>query len=120
MPSPDSASPRIAREKRTIRAMIAIYCKAHHAAGPELCDECRELCDYALSRLDCCRYGAEKPVCNRCPIHCYRPALRARVREVMRYAGPRMLLRHPILALGHQWDSLRRRAACKRPPRRIS
>jgi hypothetical protein len=30
--------------------------------------------------------------------------MRARIKEVMRYAGPRMLYRHPILALWHQWD----------------
>jgi len=40
-------------------------------------------------------------VCNLCQVHCYSEAMRARVREVMRYAGPRMPLRHPWLALRH-------------------
>ena len=29
-------------------------------------------------------------------------------REIMRYAGPRMLFRHPILAIAHQLDGLRK------------
>ena len=33
--------------------------------------------------------------------------MRTRIKEVMRYAGPRMLFRHPVLALLHHWDSLR-------------
>jgi hypothetical protein len=30
--------------------------------------------------------------------------MRERVREVMRYAGPKMLTRHPVLAIGHIID----------------
>lgn len=94
-------SNRVAREKRTIEAMIAIYCRAHHGAAPPLCAECRGLLDYAFCRLDRCPYGAEKPACADCPIHCYKPAMKDRVKAVMRYAGPRMLYRHPLLALRH-------------------
>jgi hypothetical protein len=32
-----------------------------------------------------------------------------KIRTVMRYAGPRMLLRHPILAIGHLLDGRRDR-----------
>lgn len=92
---------RIAREKRTIEAMITIYCRAHHGAAGTLCVECRELLDYACCRLDRCPHGEEKPACADCPIHCYKPAMKDRVKAVMRYAGPRMLYRHPLLALRH-------------------
>ena len=34
--------------------------------------------------------------------------MRARIREVMRYAGPRMLLSHPLMALRHLLDGLRK------------
>ena len=94
-------------ERRTIRAMIAIYCRAHHRPDGELCSNCRELLEYAYARLDRCPFGDDKPTCARCPIHCYRPEIRARVKEVMRYAGPRMIFRHPILALRHQWHAFR-------------
>jgi hypothetical protein len=30
--------------------------------------------------------------------------MRTRVREVMRYAGPKMMLRHPLLTLLHLWE----------------
>jgi Nitrous oxide-stimulated promoter len=100
---------RITRERRTIEAMIGIYCRDHHAAAG-LCPECRELLDYATCRLSRCPFGAEKPACARCPIHCYKPQMRERVKAVMRYAGPRMLYRHPILAVLHQWDAWRNRA----------
>jgi hypothetical protein len=102
-PSP----PRLGREKGTIGAMIRLYCRGHHEAAEALCEECQRLEDYALGRLDRCPFGAAKPTCARCTIHCYKPAMRARIREVMRYAGPRMLLRHPVLALRHQVDGLR-------------
>ncbi len=104
-----TTSPRIAREKRTIQAMVAIYCRAHHGTTGELCDDCREVLDYAFCRADRCPFGAKKPACAGCPIHCYKPAIRAKAQSIMRYAGPRMPLRHPILALLHWLDALRYR-----------
>ena len=98
---------RIQREKRTVSAMIALYCQAHHPAADTPCAECRKLQDYALARLDRCPFGDKKPTCAKCPIHCYKPGMKARIRDVMRYAGPRMLARHPLLAAMHQLDSLR-------------
>ncbi len=103
------ATVRLAREKRTIQAMVRIYCRAHHAASGFLCDECQSLYDYALGRLDRCPYGASKTTCARCPTHCYKSAMRAQIKVIMRYAGRRMLVRHPILALFHMLD------ACRRP-----
>ncbi len=95
--------PRIALEQRTVRAMIEIYCRGHHGRPDAVCPQCQELLDYALRRLDCCRFGEEKPACAQCPIHCYKPAMRDRIKAVMRYAGPRMLWRHPIMALLHRF-----------------
>ena len=94
---------RLAREEKTIAAMIALYCRDHHA-GDRLCAECAELLEYARLRLEKCRYGAEKPTCANCETHCYRPEMRERVRVVMRYSGPRMLKRHPVLAVAHLVD----------------
>lgn len=103
------------REEKTLQAMVQIYCRAHHG-GPQLCEECRELLSYAHLRLDRCPFGDDKPTCVKCPIHCYKPEPRERVREVMRFAGPRMLWRHPILALLHLWDE-RFRSSPKGPRR---
>jgi len=100
---------RLAREEKTIAAMIALYCRDHHrtrarGSGAGLCPECAELLVYARLRLEKCRYGADKPTCARCETHCYRPAMRERVREVMRHSGPRMLWRHPVLSVAHLVD----------------
>jgi hypothetical protein len=97
---------RLRRERRTVRAMLVMFC-AHHHGTPGLCGACRELADYADRRLDLCPYGAVKPACTSCPIHCYRPEPRERMREVMRFAGPRMLRHHPYLAVRHLIDARR-------------
>ena len=99
---------RLARERRTLEAMIRLYCRGRHGTGGELCAECRELADYARARLHRCLFQERKPTCARCPVHCYRPEMRERIRAVMRYAGPRMLYRHPLLALAHLIDGLRK------------
>ncbi len=86
---------------------MRIYCRDHHDPCWPECEACRHLLAYAERRLDVCPFHELKPVCNKCTVHCYSPAMRERVREVMRYAGPRMLLRHPWLALRHLLDSRR-------------
>lgn len=95
------------REKRTVEAMIRLYCQGEHGGSKDLCPECRALLDYSLARLEHCPFQERKTTCAKCPVHCYRPEMRERVRTVMRYAGPRMLYRHPVLALLHLLDGLR-------------
>lgn len=102
---------RLQREYRTIESMLQIWCEDRHGRAVSrdgLCAECTELLAYAGQRLAKCIYGEHKPTCAKCPVHCYRRAQRERVREVMRYAGPRMLWRHPWQALLHIMDNLRR------------
>jgi len=99
-----SAQRRIAREWKTVQAMIRIYCRNLHGGAKALCAECEELRLYAEKRLEKCPFAEEKPTCVMCPVHCYEASMRERVRQVMRYAGPRMLLRHPVLALLHLRD----------------
>ena len=72
-----------------------------------LCPQCQALLDYAHKRLEHCKFGEDKPSCTRCPVHCYKPAMREQIRQVMRYSGPRMLLHDPIMAIRHLWDFLR-------------
>jgi len=89
--------------------MVGIYCSAQHDNSADvLCAECQEFLGYAEVRLDKCPYGEDKPTCANCPIHCYKPARKAQARAIMRYAGPRMLLRHPLLAIAHQLDGFRK------------
>lgn len=97
------------REARTVEAMIRRFCRDHHADKITPCEECRELLAYARKRLQHCPFQQHKTTCGKCPVHCYAPEKRERIRTVMRYAGPRMLLSHPILAILHLIDGLRAR-----------
>jgi hypothetical protein len=105
--------------------MIRMYCHGVHgeaaslpaaalAAGsgaaaqtPSLCPDCAALLEYTLARVDACSFGGEKPVCSRCTVHCFRPAMRDRIRAAMRYSGPRMAYHHPYLAVRHLLDRKR-------------
>lgn len=99
--------PRITRETKTVEVMIGLYCRCHHESDG-LCLECSELLDYARKRLDGCIFQEGKTTCAKCPVHCYIPAMKERIRVVMRYAGPRMSQRHPVLTLFHFVDSRRK------------
>jgi hypothetical protein len=100
---------RLAREWKTITAMLRIYCREHH--GGPWCAECVGLMGYIHLRLDHCRFGQDKPTCAKCPVHCYQRDRREQVKAVMRFAGPRMLWRHPWLSLCHLLDGRFRRPA---------
>ena len=91
---------KIEREKRTIELMIKIYCKKKHK-NKELCDECQELLEYAHKRLSFCKFGEEKTTCGKCPIHCYKKDMKERVKAVMRFSGPRLLIYNPIALFRH-------------------
>ena len=103
--------PRLRRERSTIHAMVKIYCRDLHGSRASLCADCEALYGYAMQRLDKCVYQAEKPTCVKCPIHCYKKQMREQIRMVMRYAGPKMLLKHPLLSLRHLIDGKRKAPA---------
>lgn len=86
-----------------MKAMVEIYCREndHVCREHESCESCSDLLRYAHERLDRCVFGDGKPVCALCPVHCYQSARRDEITRVMRYSGPKMLLRHPYLALRH-------------------
>lgn len=112
-------TPRLRREQRTIEAMLHIWCDAqplHMRDGAgDLCAGCAGLLEYASYRLARCPYGEEKPTCKKCPVHCYTREKREQMHEVMRFAGPRMLVAHPILAVRHMLDE---KKAAPPPPKK--
>lgn len=98
-------------------AMVRIYCADRHGStGPSLCEACAALLDYGNDRLAKCPFGDEKTTCRDCPVHCYSPPERTAIKDVMRYAGPRMLWHHPLLAIRHLW--IERKGAPPWPPPR--
>ncbi|KAE8178363.1 nitrous oxide-stimulated promoter family protein [Photobacterium carnosum] len=91
-------------EFRTITAMIDLYCLKHHQINNnkfQRCDDCEQFRIYVKQRLDRCPYGEDKPSCKRCPIHCYKPQQKIKSQTIMRYSGPKMLIKHPIMAIKH-------------------
>ena len=99
--------PRMGREAKTLLAMIRIYCRRKHLTTNMLCPDCDELMAYAAARLAHCPFQETKTTCAKCPVHCYKPVMRDKVRCVMRFSGPRMIYTHPVLALLHFADGLR-------------
>lgn len=96
-----------ARESRVVHEMIALYCRGiHHTAKGSLCPECEALDAYAQKRIARCPFMETKTFCSQCRIHCYVPDMREKVREVMRYSGPRILFRHPVMCVHHGLDTL--------------
>jgi len=100
-------SKRIQREKRTVEVMIKMYCDHNHVNLNTLCSDCSELIDFANIRIDKCIFQDDKPVCSECQVHCYKKDMRDKIKAVMRFAGPRMLFKHPILGITHLIDKRR-------------
>ena len=89
------------REKKLVSQMIALYCKKKHGGKNGLCPECEELDAYARQRSDKCPFMETKTFCSNCRVHCYKPQMREKIREVMRFSGPRMIFTHPVTAIRH-------------------
>lgn len=108
--TPAGVEAKRAREREVVTQMIAVYCHGSHGThGSELCPECVALTEYASARIDRCPFMATKTFCSQCRAHCYASAQRQAIKDVMRYAGPRMLLRHPVMTVHHGLDTLRAR-----------
>lgn len=89
------------REKELVHQMIQLYCRGNHGTKGALCPACADLTAYAAARSDHCPFIETKTFCSNCTVHCYKSDMRERIQAVMRYAGPRMIFRRPIVALRH-------------------
>lgn len=97
------------REKRMVSQMIALYCRKKHHARGGLCVDCAALDAYARQRSEKCPFMETKTFCSNCTVHCYKPDMRERIREVMRFSGPRMIFHHPIAAIRHVIETKKER-----------
>ena len=105
-------------EKYTVKKMIQLYCrKKHGSAKGELCIECDSVNAYAQKRLDLCPFGDDKGACESCAIHCYKKDMREKIRVIMRFSGPRMLIYHPVDFIIHYVKDKGRQAQRKRKPK---
>lgn len=93
---------RIEEEKKIVFLMIELYYKKHKN---EI--EKKELKEYVEFRLSKCPFGDNKTFCSNCKIHCYKKDMQIKIKNVMRYSGPRMLLYHPVIAIKHVKETLK-------------
>lgn len=101
------------REKETVSLMIRLYCRKKHGSK-FLCSECSKLEEYARKRSDSCPFMETKTFCSNCKVHCYKPEMREKIREVMKFSGPRMLFHHPIMAISHVIESKKEKKKLER------
>lgn len=101
--------PRELSDLSVLTLFTAVYCAGHKhpgreplegARGEAVCPECRDFLTYACERRRRCPLKP-KPTCKHCPVHCYRPGHRGRVKEIMRYSGKRLILRGRFDLLWH-------------------
>lgn len=90
---------------KIIRTMIQLYCRSNHKENGELCESCNELLKYSIARFELCPHSKKTP-CSLCEVNCYKPEMRSAIREVMKFSGPRMFLRHPIMSIVHIYEYL--------------
>lgn len=95
------------REKQMVSQMIALYCRRNHHTKGALCPDCAALNDYARQRSDRCPFMETKTFCSNCRVHCCKPEMREKIRAVMRFSGPRMILYHPVAAVRHEVETKR-------------
>lgn len=122
----------VAKDARLLGDFAVIYCRGNHLGAeraplesdgallgvygtrpPSVCAECAELLMYAERRRAHCPKDP-KPFCSHCDTHCYRADMRERMRDVMRYSGPRSVLR------GHAIDSLKHLIEGRRHARTVA
>ncbi|MCR4790846.1 MAG: nitrous oxide-stimulated promoter family protein [Treponemataceae bacterium] len=102
-------------EKKTVTLMIQLYCHGFHKTrkamkSPEfMCPDCKALSEYVNERIEKCPFTAKgtKTFCSFCKVHCYKPEMREKIRNVMRYSGPRIIFYHPVKAFRHLALTLR-------------
>lgn len=106
-------------EMKTVLLMIYLFCRGKHGSDRKmLCRECEELATYVEQRIKNCPHMETKTFCSSCETHCYKPEMRERIRDVMRYSGPRMILYHPIMAVKHLIDTLNAKGRSKKSYKR--
>ncbi len=97
---------RKAKDLRVLADFVAIFCRENHPAEAKalfpirderlsqvlanqalmLCPECTRLLNHGTAKLMLCTQDP-KPMCKKCPTHCYAPGYRERIREVMKFSG---------------------------------
>ncbi len=98
----------VPKEKANIRKTFGVYCHAHHGtSGEKLCPKCTAAVATVLTKMNRCRYGITKPICDRCEFaeQCFGAEQAKYFLDVMHGSQKRMFLHHPMLAFKHKLAS---------------
>jgi hypothetical protein len=96
-------SEKFISETKTLKKFFTIYCKDKHThqnsyvknlhyknesfnVNFHLCDECKELINYSITKLEECPHKI-KPRCRTCPNPCYEKSEWKKLAKLMRYSG---------------------------------
>lgn len=90
---------RLEKDEKILKTFITVYCKKEHGTQ-ELCDDCSDVLEYALNRLRKCPLDP-KPMCKNCPVHCYKPNYREKMKTIMKKAGITLILRGRLDLVWH-------------------
>ncbi|OGT97669.1 MAG: hypothetical protein A2079_05680 [Geobacteraceae bacterium GWC2_48_7] len=102
------------KDIKLIGKFVEVYCIGKHGdtarklfilpggAGERIfCQECFSFMEYAIAKRMKCPLETEKPSCKHCRIHCYASEQREKVREIMGYAGRKLMLRGRLDYIWH-------------------
>ncbi len=101
---------------KLVTKMIGMYCKKHHVQEMkgQLCDDCGALLDYTSTRTRKCRNLENGTFCAHCTTPCYAPDKRGKMRQVMKFSGPRLIFYHPVWVMKHILEDRRNKRGKKR------
>lgn len=110
------------KDVKVLGNFVAIFCREnHHTEAKEafainderaqqalgnkalvLCEDCQKLLSHGIAKLLLCPYDP-KPMCKKCPTHCYVPGYRDRMRQVMRFSGQYLIKHGRLDLMFHYW-----------------
>lgn len=91
-------------ELKTMYQIIGIYChNKHHTPKGQLYEDMHQCDAPHIPKPARKPHMESKTFCSVCKTHCYAPNYREKIREIMRYGGPRMLLVSPIQVIRHMY-----------------
>ena len=93
----------IPKEKTNIKKTFGIYCNAKHGTKDgKLCPKCTAMLATILPKMNRCKYGTTKPICDRCDNMCFGAEYNKIFMEAMTSSGKKMFVKHPIMTVKHK------------------
>lgn len=93
----------VPKEKINIKKTLGVYCNEKHGTKDgKLCPKCTAMLATILPKMNRCRYGSTKPICDRCDDMCFGAEYNRIFMEAMTSNGKKMFVKHPIMTIKHK------------------